>query len=163
VIDIGLVRIYLMELAGPELQSTGRIVVLSNSVLFQPQALFKQIPGADYIWHSVTLALPPTTDVHSTQARLAEVASSVYATYRQSIDEQHATVQRLIDFDTSRPEPHVDVHFTERALEFVVRYPVLPDHAAMNDQLMTRALHEAAGQNATPDAKLATGDTPALT
>ena len=163
VIDIGLVRIYLMELAGPELQSTGRIVVLSNSVLFQPQALFKQIPGADYIWHSVTLTLPPTTDVHSTQVRLAEVASSVYATYRQAIDEQHATVQRLIDFDTSRPEPHVDVHFTERALEFVVRYPVLPDHAATNDQLMTRALHDAAGQAAVPNAQLATEDRPALT
>ncbi|MES2359312.1 MAG: hypothetical protein V4529_13345 [Gemmatimonadota bacterium] len=163
VIDIGLVRIYLMELAGPELQSTGRIVVLSNSVLFQPQALFKQIPGADYIWHSVTLTLPPTTDVHSTQVRLAEVASSVYATYRQAIDEQHATVQRLIDFDTSRPEPHVDVHFTERALEFVVRYPVLPDHAAMNDQLMTRALHDAAGQSTVPNAQLATEDRPALT
>lgn len=158
VIDIGLVRIYLMELTGPELQSTGRIVVLSNSVLFQPQALFKQIPGADYIWHSVTLTLPPTTDVHSTQAHLAEVAASIYATYRQSIDEQHAAVQRLIDFDTSRPEPHVDVHFTERALEFVVRYPVLPDRAAMNDQLMTRALHDAAGQGAMPDAKLATGE-----
>lgn len=158
VVDIGLVRIYLMELAGPELQSTGRIVVLSNSVLFQPQALFKQIPGADYIWHSVTLTLPPTTDVHSTQARLAEVAASVYATYRQPIDEQHATVQKLIDFDTSRPEPHVDVHFTERALEFVVRYPVLPDRAATNDQLMTRALHDAAGQDAIPDAKLAMGD-----
>jgi small-conductance mechanosensitive channel len=160
VIDIGLVRLYLMELSGPELQSTGRIVVLSNSVLFQPQALFKQIPGADYIWHSVTLALPPTTEVHSTQARLAEVAASVYATYRQPIDEQHAVVQKLIDFDTSRPEPHVDVHFTERALEFVVRYPVLPDHAAMNDQLMTRALNDAAGQKAMPDAKLAMGDTP---
>jgi len=163
VIDIGLVRIYLMELSGPELQSTGRIVVLSNSVLFQPQALFKQIPGADYIWHSVTLTMPPTTDVHSTQAHLAEVAASIYATYRQSIDEQHATVQKLIDFDTSRPEPRVDVHFTERALEFVVRYPVLPDRAAMNDQLMTRALHDAAGQNAMSDAKLAMGDTPALT
>jgi small-conductance mechanosensitive channel len=158
VMDIGLVRIYLMELSGPELQSTGRIVVLSNSVLFQPQALFKQIPGADYIWHSVTLALPPTTDVHTTQAHLAEVAASIYATYRQPIDEQHAVVQKLIDFDTSRPEPHVDVHFTERALEFVVRYPVLPDHAAMNDQLMTRALHEATGQGATPDAKLVTGE-----
>jgi hypothetical protein len=57
----------------------------------------------------------------------------------------------------------VDVHFTERALEFVVRYPVLPDHAAMNDQLMTRALNDAAGQKAMPDAKLAMGDTAALT
>jgi hypothetical protein len=44
-----------------------------------------------------------------------------------------------------------------------VRYPVLPDHAAMNDQLMTRALNDAAGQKAMPDAKLAMGDTAALT
>src|SRR5262249_13775686 len=50
VIDIGLVRIYLAELGGPgdELHPTGRIVVYSNSVLFQPAALFKQIPDAEY-------------------------------------------------------------------------------------------------------------------
>src|SRR5581483_11604229 len=37
VIDVGLVRLYIMELAGPavDLYPTGRIVVFSNSVLFQ--------------------------------------------------------------------------------------------------------------------------------
>ena len=139
-----------MELAGPELQATGRIVVLSNAVLFQPSALFKQIPGADYTWHTVTLTLPPTTDVTATQSKLKSVADKVYATYRRGIDEQHETMQRMVDFDTSTPEPQVDVHFTEQALEFVVRYPVLPEQAAANDQVMMQALREAVGQPAAP-------------
>src|SRR6185312_12602372 len=150
VVDIGLIRLYLMELAGPELQATGRIVVLSNAVLFQPAALFKQIPGADYTWHTVTLSLAPTTDVASTQAKLKEVADKVYVAYRRGIDEQHETMQRMVDFDTSTPEPQVDVHFTEQALEFVVRYPVLPEQAAANDQVMMQALREAVGQPVTP-------------
>lgn len=148
VVDIGLVRIYLMELAGPELQSTGRIVVVSNAVLFQPAALFKQIPGAEYTWHAVTLSLPPSTDVTSTQATLKAAADKVYAGYRRAIDEQHATVQRLVDFDTSTPEPQVDVRFSEQAMEFVIRYPVLPEQAATNDQVMLKALREAVGKDA---------------
>jgi len=147
VVDIGLIRIYLMELAGQELQPTGRIVVMSNAVLFQPAALFKQIPGAEYTWHTVTLSLAPSTDVASTQAKLKEVADKVYVAYRPSIDEQHAVVQRLVDFDTSKPEPQVDVRFTEQALEFVVRYPVLPEQAATNDQVMMKALREAVGED----------------
>ena len=153
VVDIGLIRLYLMELAGPELQPTGRIVVLSNAVLFQPSALFKQIPGAEYTWHTVTLSLPPTTDVTATQSNLKSVADKVYATYRRGIDEQHATVQRMVDFDTTTPEPQVDVRFTEQALEFVVRYPVLPEQAAANDQVMMKALREAVGQQAAPAAE----------
>ena len=152
VVDIGLIRIYLMELAGPELQPTGRIVVLSNAVLFQPSALFKQIPGAEYTWHSVTLSLPPTTDVTATQSNLKSVADKVYGVYRRGIDEQHEAVQRLVDFDTSTPEPQVDVRFTEQALEFVVRYPVLPEQAAANDQVMMKALREAVGPQAAPTA-----------
>jgi len=161
VVDIGLIRIYLMELAGPELQPTGRIVVLSNAVLFQPAALFKQIPGAEYTWHTFTLSLPPSTDVTGTQAKLKSVADAVYAGYRRSIDEQHATVQRLVDFDTSTPEPQVDVRFSEQALEFVVRYPVLPEQAAANDQVMMKALREAVGQQTTTPAAAASAVSPA--
>jgi hypothetical protein len=60
VIDVGLVRLSIMELAGTEvdLYSTGRIAVFSNSVLFQATApLFKQLPGAQYTWHEVVLPL----------------------------------------------------------------------------------------------------------
>ncbi|MGH7624739.1 MAG: hypothetical protein ACREOJ_05385, partial [Gemmatimonadaceae bacterium] len=117
--------------------------VLSNAVLFKPEALFKQIPGAEYVWHSVTLALALTTDVHAVQARLTDAANSVFATYKATIEAQHAAVQRMVDFDTAAPEPKVEVRYTARAFEFTTRYPVLPEHAAANDQLMMTTLREA--------------------
>ena len=51
VADIGLFRLYLMELGGSGvgLYPTGRIVVFPNAVFFQPAAVFKQLPGIDYI------------------------------------------------------------------------------------------------------------------
>ena len=58
VVDVGLVRFYLMEMAGTGLdfRPTGRIVVFSNSVLFQAGTpLFKQIPGTEYAWHEVVV------------------------------------------------------------------------------------------------------------
>ena len=76
VVDIGLVRIYLMELSGPDLHATGRMVVLSNAVLFQPTALFKQIPGADFVWHTVTLTIAATADVSEAHKRLKAAAGA---------------------------------------------------------------------------------------
>ncbi|HXN51232.1 MAG TPA: hypothetical protein VN943_04785 [Candidatus Acidoferrum sp.] len=58
VLDIGLVRLYLMELAGTsvDLYPTGRIVVFSNSVLFQPGT--RNIPGMNSpsLWLSAATA-----------------------------------------------------------------------------------------------------------
>lgn len=142
IVDIGLIRISLMELAGPQLLATGRIVVMSNAVLFKPEALFKQIPGANYVWHSVTLSLPPTTNAAAVRERLVAAANTVYASWRPAIDAQHAAVQRQVDFDTPAPEPMVEVRFTEQAFDFTVRYPVLPEHAAANDQLMLSTLRD---------------------
>src|SRR5439155_13646060 len=64
VIEVGLFRLYLMELSGtkPDLHPTGRVVVFSNSVLFQPSAFYKQLPGSDYIWHEVAITLAPGSD-----------------------------------------------------------------------------------------------------
>src|SRR6185437_2324092 len=97
VVDISLLRIYLMELSGPDLHSTGRMVVLSNAVLFQPTAsLFKQIPGAEYLWHSVTLTIIATADVEKAYSRLQAAANKVYDTYRDAIQRQHDLAQRFI-------------------------------------------------------------------
>ena len=65
VIDIGLVRLNRMEVGGSDTgrQPTGRVVVFSNSVVFQPGASFyKQIPGTNFTWHQVSLTLAPNTD-----------------------------------------------------------------------------------------------------
>ena len=60
VIDIGLVRLHLVELSGGEYIPTGRVVAFSNTVVFQPTSgLFKQIPGTNFLWHEITLRLSP--------------------------------------------------------------------------------------------------------
>jgi small-conductance mechanosensitive channel len=143
VVDIGLVRIYLMELSGPDLHSTGRMVVLSNAVLFQPTAMFKQIPGADFVWHTVTLTIAATADVVEAHKRLKAASDEVYEKYRSAIERQHAVVQRFIDFDAASPQPEVRVRLTENGLECSVRYPVELENAAVIDQRMLKALRDA--------------------
>jgi small-conductance mechanosensitive channel len=143
VVDVSLLRIYLMELAGPDLHSTGRMVVLSNAVLFQPTALFKQIPGAEYLWHSVTLTIAATADVEKAYSRLQTAAEKVYETYRAAIQRQHDLAQRFIEFETSAPVPEVRVRLTDTGLECAVRYPVVPEKSARTDQQMLEALRKA--------------------
>lgn len=160
VADIGLVRIYLMELGGADLRSTGRVVVMSNAVLFQPQALFKQIPGANYLWHAISLTLAHTADVAAAQQRLKGAADAVYEQYRPAIEQQHAAVQRLVDFETSMPWPEVGVRFAENGLRFEVRYPVEADHAVAIDQKMLKSLRDALEQE--PKLPVAASGEPAL-
>jgi len=155
VVEIGLVRIYLMELAGPQLRSTGRMVVLSNAVLFQPTALFKQMPGGDFYWHTITLTLSPTTDVAEAEKRLSEAAESVYAKYRPAIEQQHAALQRFIDFQTAMPQPEVYARLNTKGLVVTVRYPVELAQAAATDQKMLLALGEA--RSKAPELQLVEG------
>ena len=155
VVEIGLVRIYLMELAGAQLRSTGRMVVLSNAVLFQPTAMFKQMPGGDFYWHTITMVFASATDVADAEKRLAEAANSVYSKYRSAIEQQHAALQRFIDFQTALPEPEVYARLNIKGLECTVRYPVEPAQAAATDQKMLQALREA--QSRAPELQLVDG------
>lgn len=155
VVEIGLVRIYLMELAGPQLRSTGRMVVLSNAVLFQPTAMFKQMPGGDFYWHTITMVFAATTEVADAEKRLAEAANSVYSKYRTVIEQQHAALQRFIDFQTALPEPEIYARLNIKGLECTVRYPVEPAQAASTDQKMLQALREA--QSKAPELQLVDG------
>jgi small-conductance mechanosensitive channel len=143
VVDVSLFRIYLMELSGPDLHSTGRMVVLSNAVLFQPTAFFKQIPGAEYLWHSVTLTIVATADVEKAYGKLQAAANKVYETYSAAIQRQHDLAQRFIEFETTAPGPEVRVRLTDSGLECTVRYPVVPEKSARIDQQMLDALRKA--------------------
>jgi small-conductance mechanosensitive channel len=143
VVDVSLFRIYLMELSGPDLHSTGRMVVLSNAVLFQPTAFFKQIPGADYLWHSVTLTVVATADVEKAYGTLQAAANKVYESYSAAIQRQHDLAQRFIEFETAAPGPEVRVRLTDNGLECMVRYPVVPEKSARTDQQMLEALRKA--------------------
>ena len=107
IVEIGLVRLYLMEMTGDgaDVHPTGRVVGYSNSVIFQPSALFRQMPGADYVWHAATLTFVPETDAQTAETRLMAAVNGVYEDYRERVEQQHASFQRLVDVPIAGPKP----------------------------------------------------------
>lgn len=144
VIDIGLVRLYLMELAGPsvDLYPTGRIVVFSNSVLFQATTpLFKQLPGTDYAWHEVVLELAPGGNHKSVQDKVTAAVNSVYERYRADIERRSNYVDGRVEFQMKPPSPDSKLQFGDSGLELLVRYPVeLRKEAEIDDQITRKLL-----------------------
>jgi small-conductance mechanosensitive channel len=144
VIEIGLIRLYLMELSGTgiDLYPTGRVVVFSNSVMFQTAPFFKQLPGTAYAWHELAVTLASNTDLALVEKKLMDAVNSVFSQYRHNIDRQHALVERILDTPIAAPAPVGKVQFSDTGLEFVVRYPVEIQHAADIDDQVTRKLLE---------------------
>src|SRR5207248_4772865 len=108
VMEIGLVRLHLVELGGSGhyLQPTGRVVVLSNSIVFQPTAsFFKQIPGTNFVWHEVRLTLAPQTEYHLAEQRMLGAVEKVYAGYRERIEQQHRQMERTLSVSVAVPRP----------------------------------------------------------
>jgi small-conductance mechanosensitive channel len=145
VVDVGLVRLHLMEVAGGATpRPTGRVVVFSNAVVFQANAgLFKQIPGTSFLWHEITLTLGPETDYRAAEKRLLEAVNHVYDEYREKMELQRRSMERALNTAGIRefaPESHL--HITGSGLEVVIRYPVELSTAAEIDDRITRALIE---------------------
>ncbi len=140
VIDIGLVRVFLMELAGTgvDLHPTGRVVVLANSSLFSSTPLYKQLPGTDYAWHEIFLNVPEDADTGSAKARMLQAVEKVYGGYRTSIEQQHGDLERLLDYKTDLPVPSAHVRLGESGLEVVVRYPASIRNMADVDERVTQ-------------------------
>lgn len=143
VVDVGLVRLYLMEVAGTgvDLYPTGRIVVFSNSVLFQATTpLFKQLPGADYAWHEVAVTVSPTGKFNLVEAHLLEAVNSVHSGYSGELQRQLGATERRMDIPLQVPEPHGQLQYSDTGLEYVVRYPVGLHQASEVDEKITRKL-----------------------
>lgn len=163
VVDIGLVRLYIMELAGTGLDfyPTGRIVVFSNSVLFQTATpLFKQIPGTEYAWHEVVVTIAPNGNHKVAQEKLVAAVNSVYSKYRGEIERQHTEIERRVDILIEAPRPEARLQFADAGLELLVRYPVEIRRAPDIDEEMTRRVLELVENN--PDLKAAISGTPRI-
>ncbi len=162
IIDLGLMRLYMMELegSGVDRHTTGRIVVFSNAVLFQPSALFKQMPGTDYLWRTVTVTLAPETDSDLAQRKLMEAVDSVYGEYRAQIEAQHEAFERSVDVRLAPPAPDGRLRLTGAGLEFTVRYPADLKRAPEIDHRVIRALEETIARE--PELKLEAAGGPRL-
>lgn len=149
VIDLGLVRFYLMEYAatGVELFPTGRIVVFSNSVLFQATTpLFKQLPGAHYTWHEIVLPVGQGADHELLQKNLYSAVESVFKEHSQEQEWQRALDSQM-DIAVKAPAPEQRLQFSDNGAELVIRYPVDLHRAPEIDDKITRALLEAISKN----------------
>lgn len=151
VVEVGLVRFYVMEMAGTGavLHPTGRIAVFANSVLFQTGTpLYKQIPGTSYSWHEVSVKLKAGGDYRPLLQALQTTVGSVYSTYKDQIDRQHAQVEAWMD--TSLPSPKVEsrLEFVD-GLRFTILYPVLIAQAASIDQQIVESILQAMGRDRT--------------
>ncbi len=142
VVDLGLVRMHLMELGSNSLSPTGRVVAFANSVVFQASGgLFKQIPGINLAWHEVTLQLPPDVDHEAMKQRLVGVAKGIVDDYRDNIEQQAQTMQRAAATAVATDvQPQVTLRFSTSGVEALVRYPVLLEQAAEIDERMSREL-----------------------
>ena len=142
VVDIGLVRIHLMELDGPESQPTGRVVAFSNSIVFQPGGgVFKQIPGTNFVWHEVKLVLAPDTDYHVAKDRLTQAADAALADHHDSLENQRQLMERtLSSISAVELRPRVRLHYAGSGIEATVRFPVELENATETDDQVMREL-----------------------
>jgi small-conductance mechanosensitive channel len=140
VIDLGLVRLHLMEL-GPQHGPTGRVVALANSVVFQAAGgIFKQIPGVSLAWRELSLTLPGDADYAAIKERLLGAATRVLEHYGDELERQTRELNKTSWGTTEKAGAQVQLRFSNDSIEAIVRYPVPLQRAAEVEERMSRAL-----------------------
>jgi len=157
VIDLGLVRLHLMELGGQDgaMSPTGRVVAFANSIAFQSSGgLFKQIPGINLAWHEITVRLPAGADTAALKEKLIEAVSTGLKDYREDISRQMQEIQRTAQaHGNADAQPQVQLRFSAEGVDAIVRYPVERLHAAEIDERVSReVLHVISSEHSTSSA-----------
>lgn len=161
VVEIGLVRMHLMEIgSGSWGTPTGRMVVFSNSVVFQPTAgLFKQIPGTRFDWHQITLTVAAESDYHQVEERLTGAVNAVFEHYRERMERQRRSMEKSLGpLSANTLHPETRLRLAQGGLEVVIRYPVELDEANKIDDRIAREVLDAI--NRPPKLKLVGSGTP---
>jgi small-conductance mechanosensitive channel len=143
VIEMGLVRVHLMELSGEgQMAPTGRVVAFANSIIFQSSGgLFKQIPGVNLAWHEVTFNLPTGADYGTLKDEMVKAVIRVIGDYREDMVRQTREIQKAASsHDSGEPQPSVQLRFSAASVDAIVRYPVQLSHAAEIDERVSREL-----------------------
>ena len=161
VIDVGLVRFYIMELAGSgtDLNPTGRVAVFSNAVLFQAGTpLYKQMPGTEYAWHELIVKLTDSANYKLVCERVMKEVQNVYEGYRTTIEQQHQSVENWMQTPIDPPGVASRLQFNGGAFQLWARFPVQIRQASEIDERITQAIFDLIANN--PDIKSAIASTP---
>ena len=141
VIELGLVRLYLMELGGHGLLGpTGRVVAFANSIVFQVSSgLFKQLHGVNFIWREIVLNLPGGIDYTLAKEKLMTAVANAIKDYSDEIVRQTKEIQRATASDSGGDaRPRVQLSFSAAGVEAHIRYPVHLQNAAEMDERVSR-------------------------
>lgn len=153
VIDLGLIRMHLLELttAGP-LGPTGRVVAFANSIVFQPASgLFRQIPGVDFTWHELTLSLPQGSDYDALKDRLLATVTAIVGEHRGEIVRQAEAIRKTTSSEAAADvTPQVQLQFAASGVAATVRYPVPLNRTAEVDERVSQQLHQVVQRFGTP-------------
>jgi len=145
VIDLGLVRMHLMELNSQgSLGATGRVVAFANSIVFQASGgLFKQISGVNFVWHESTVTLPAGANYAVLKEKLYNAVNDVVKDYHDEIVKQTKEILRTTSSNAAgvtSANPQVQLRFSASSVDAVVRYPVEIQHAAQIDEKVSEAM-----------------------
>jgi small-conductance mechanosensitive channel len=141
VIELGLVRLYLMELGGHGLLGpTGRVVAFANSIVFQVSTgLFKQLHGVNFIWREIVVNLPGGIDYTVAKETLMTAVTNAIKDYSDEIVRQTKEIQRATASDSGGDaQPRVQLSFSAAGVEAHIRYPVHLQNAAEIDERVSR-------------------------
>ncbi len=148
VIDIGLVRMHLMELhADDPMAPTGRVVAFANLIVFQASGgLFKQIPGVNLSWHENTVVLPIVSDYTVLKTQLLAAITKVVEEYRDEFVRQTNTIKEsTASISVHDTRPQVQLHLASGRMEALIRYPVNLKHATEIDERVSAAVLQVLG------------------
>jgi small-conductance mechanosensitive channel len=146
VIELGLVRLYLMELGGHGLMGpTGRVVAFANSIVFQVSSgLFRQIHGVNFVWREIVLNLPAGIDYAAAKARITSAVTEALKEYRDEILRQTLEIQRATASSSGGDaQPLVQLNFLGSGIEAHIRYPAHIKNAAEVDERVSQAALQA--------------------
>src|SRR5258708_3847163 len=138
----------MMEISGsPVPRPTGRVVAFSNAAVFQPDGIFKQIPGTNFLWHEVALTLPPGSDYARVEKIMLETVSKIFAGYREKIEAQRKSLERALSTVTVESfDPESRLRLTQEGVQVIVRYAVDLTNAAEIDDRVIREVLQATGR-----------------
>ena len=145
VVQVGMLRIYLMELEGTEadMRPTGKIVAFPNSVLFNnSSAFYKHISGVGYAWREMNFVFASEDEYPKARTLIMQAFGEIYDEYREAIDQQHSTLERSTRLPLAAPTPREELQLTGQGLTSIIHYPILPSRAHEIQERITLRLAE---------------------
>jgi small-conductance mechanosensitive channel len=142
VLDIGLTKLSLLELAGEhgERGPTGRVAVLPNSAVFKEKFVNRGY-GTAFTWRDVSLTIGPECDYRLAEKTMLEVVEDVFAKYRDQARRDSRDMERRLNVRVDAPRPHGRINVTSSGTQISVNYPVdVHNQASVVDEISRRLL-----------------------